>query len=76
MEKLPYSINKHIIRFLSHPVADAIRKGISEFLAFSSQNGSSDLRTFYIYFFLDRKLNALPKSLDEMYERLGGQRGH
>ena len=52
MEKLPYSINKHIFRFLSHPVADAIRKRISEFQAFSSQYGSSDLHTFYIFFLL------------------------
>ena len=71
MEKLPSSINKHIFRFLSHPVADAIRKRISEFQAFSSQYGSSDLHTFYIFFFLERKLDALPKILDEMYERLG-----
>ena len=72
MEKLPTSINKHIFRLLSHPVADAIRKKmISEFRTFSSQYGSSDLHTFYIFFFLDRKLMALPKSLDEMYERLG-----
>ena len=71
MEKLPYSINAHIFRFLSHPVADAIRKRISEFQAFSSQYGSSDLHTFYIFFFLERKINALPKILDEMYERLG-----
>ena len=71
MEKLPTSIHKHIFRFLLHPVSDAIRKMISEFQAFSSQYGSSDLHTFYIFFFLDRKMDALPKLLDEMYERLG-----
>ena len=52
MEKLPPGINAHIFRFLSHPVADAIRKRISEFQAFSSQYGSSDLHTFYIFFLL------------------------
>ena len=46
MEKFASSINKHIFRFLSHPVAEAIRKIISEFQAFSSQYGSSDLHTF------------------------------
>ena len=71
MENLPSSINAHIFRFLSHPVADAIRNRITEFQAFSSQYGSSDLHTFYIFFFLDRKMDALPKLLDEMYERLG-----
>ena len=71
MEKLPSSINAHIFRFLSHPVADAIRNRITEFQTFSSQYGSSDLHTFYIFFFLDRKMDALPKLLDEMYEQLG-----
>ena len=71
METLPYSIHAHIFLFLSHPVADASRQRISEFRAFSSQYGSSDLHTFYIFVFLERKLNALPKILDEMYERLG-----
>ena len=67
MEKLPSSIKAHIFRFLSHPVADAIRKRISEFQAFSSQYGSSDLRTFYISFFSERKINARPTILDVMY---------
>ena len=70
METFPSSINVHIFRFLSHPVADAIRNSISVFQAFSSQYGSSDLHT-YVFFFLDRKMYALPKLLDEMYERLG-----
>ena len=48
MEKLPSSINAHIFRFLSHPVADAIRDRITEFQTFSGQFGSSDLHTFYI----------------------------
>jgi hypothetical protein len=71
MEKLPSSINAHIFRFLSHPVADAIRNRITEFQTFSGQFGSSDLHTFYIFFFLERKMDALPKLLDEMYERSG-----
>ena len=71
MKNLPSSINVHIFRFRSHPVADAIRTRITEFHAFSSQYGSSALHTFYIFFFLDRKMDALPKLLDEMYERLG-----
>ena len=70
MEKLPSSINAHISRFLSHPVANAIRNRITEFQTSSGQFGSSDLHTFYI-FFLERKMDALPKLLDEMYERLG-----
>ena len=70
MENLPSSINVHSFRFLSHPVADAIRNRITEFQTFSSQYGSSDLHTFYIFFFLDRKMDALPKMLEEMYERL------
>ena len=36
-DKLPPSINKYIFRFLSHPVADAIRDRITEFQAFSGQ---------------------------------------
>ena len=46
MENLPPGINAHIFRFLSHPVADAIRGRITEFQSF----GSSDLHTFYIFF--------------------------
>ncbi|MFM7979625.1 MAG: hypothetical protein ACKPKO_09950, partial [Candidatus Fonsibacter sp.] len=38
---------------------------------FSKQFGSSDLHTFYIFFFLERKIAALPTMLDEMYEQLG-----
>ena len=64
MENLPPGINAHIFRFLSHPVADAIRDRIAEFQSF----GSSDLRTFYIFFFLQRKLNARPDILDEMHD--------
>ena len=71
MENLPSSINVRIFRFLSHPVADALRDSITEFQAFSGQYGSADLHTFYIVFFLDRKMDALPQILDEMYERLG-----
>ena len=71
MENLPPSNNVRIFRFLSHPVADAIRNRIREFQTFSSQYGSSDLHTFYIFFFLERKMDALPKLLDEMYEQLG-----
>ena len=75
MENLPSSINVHIFRFLSHPVADAIRENITEFQTFSGQFGSSDLHTFYILFFLERKMDALPKLLDEMYERPGVSMG-
>ena len=64
MEKLPYRINTHIFRSLSHPVADATRDRITEFQSF----GSSDLHTFFIVLFLQRKLNALPELLDEMHE--------
>ena len=71
MEKLPSSINAHIFRFLSHPVADAIRNRITEFQTFSGKFGSSDLHTFYIFFFLERKMDSLPQLLDEMYEQLG-----
>jgi len=71
MEKLPSSINAHICRFLSHPVADAIRNRITEFQTFSGQFGSSDMHTFYIFFFLERKMDSLPQLLDEMYEQLG-----
>ena len=66
MENLPLGINAHIFRFFSHPVADAIRGRIKEFQSF----GSSDLHTFYIFFFLQRKLNALPDILDEMHDYL------
>ncbi len=52
MEKLPCSIKSHIFRFLSHPAADAIRNRIMEFQTFSRQFGSSDMHTFYIFFFL------------------------
>ena len=75
MEKLPSSINVHIFRFLSHPVADAIRNRITELQTFSSQYESSDLNTFYIFMFLERKINAFPKLLDEMYEQVGGSVG-
>ena len=71
MEKLPPSINTHIFCFFSHPVADAIRKRILEVQGFSSQYGSFDLHTFYIFVVLERKINALPKILDEMYECTG-----
>ena len=71
MENLPSSINVHIFLFLSHPVADAIRNRFTACQTFSSQYGSSYLHTFYIFFFLDRKMDALPKLLDEMYEQLG-----
>ena len=71
MEKLPPSMNAHIFRFLSHPVADAIGNRITEFQTFSGQFGSSDMHTFYIFFFLERKMDALPQLLDEMYEQWG-----
>ena len=58
MENLPPGINAHIFRFLSHPVADAIRDSITEF------------KTFGAFFFLQRKLNALPDLLDEMHDRM------
>ncbi len=46
MEKLPSSINNNIFRFLSHPVADAIRDRISEFQDLNSQYESvSELHT-------------------------------
>ena len=66
MDNLPPSINSHIFRFLSHPVADAIRDRITEFKSF----GSSDLHTFYMFLFLQRKLNALPDLLDEMHDHM------
>ena len=65
MENLPPGINAHIFRFLSHPVADAIRGRIAEFQSF----GSSALHTFYIFFW-QRKLNARPDILDEMHDRM------
>ena len=66
MENLPPSIDAHIFRFLSHPLADAIRDRITEFQSF----GSSDLHTSYICLFLQRKLNALPDLLDEMHDHM------
>ena len=71
MKQLPPSINNYIFRFLSHPVADAIRDKVTEFQTFAKQFGSSDLHTFYIFFFLEIKITALPRILDEMYEQLG-----
>ena len=70
-EKLPPNISKYIFRFLSHPVADAIRDRVTEFQTLSNQVGSSDLHTFYIFFFLESKITALLRILDEMYEQLG-----
>ncbi len=75
MKHLPPSINNYIFRFLSHPVADAIRDRVTEFQTFAEQFGSSDLHTFYIFFFLERKITALPRILDEMYEQLGVSMG-
>jgi len=66
MENLPPGISTHIFRFISHPAADAIRDMITEFQTFRS----SDLHTFYIFFFLQRKLNALPDVLDEMHDHM------
>ena len=68
MEKLPPSINAHIFRFITHPVADAIRDNNTEFQSFAHPNGPSDQHTFYIFFFLGRKLSALSKLLDEIPE--------
>ena len=70
-DKLPPSINKYIFRFLSHPAAGAIRDSVTEFQTFSGQFGSSDLHTFYIFFFLERKITALRRILEKMYEQLG-----
>ena len=75
MEKLPPSINRHIFRFLSHPVADAIRNRITEFQAFYGQYGSSDFHAFYIFLSWKRKVMALPKILADTYERLGDSVG-
>ena len=75
MKQLPPSINNYIFRFLSHPVADAIRNRVTEFQTFAKQFGSSDLHTFYIFFFLDRKMDALPRILDEKYEHFGVSMG-
>ncbi len=66
MENLPPGISTHIFRFISHPAADAIRDMITEFQTFRS----SDLHTFYIFFFLQRKLNALPDVLEEMHDHM------
>lgn len=60
MKQLPPSINNYIFRFLSHPVADAIRDRVTEFQTFAKQFGSSDLHTFYIFFFLEIKINGAP----------------
>ena len=70
MDKLPSSINAHIFRFITHPVADAIRDKITEFQSFADPNGPSDKHTFYIFFFLGRKLSALSKLLDEIPESM------
>ena len=74
MKQLPASINNYISRFLPHPVADTIRDSVTEFQTFAKQFGSSDLHTFYIFFFLERKITALPTIL-EMYEQLGVNMG-
>ena len=72
MNKLPVGVHNHIFRFLSHTAADAIREIISEFHAFSSQHEStSELHTFYIFFFLDKKNSDTIAIMDDMYERLG-----
>ena len=64
MEKLPPSINKYIFRFLSHPVADAIRDRISEFQDLNSQYESvSELHTFYIFFFCDMHGHSVKKNV-------------
>ncbi|MFM7989338.1 MAG: hypothetical protein ACKPKO_59495 [Candidatus Fonsibacter sp.] len=64
MKQLPPSINEYIyiyiFRFLSHLAADAIRDRVTKFQTFSGQFGSSDLHTFYILFFLERKINGSP----------------
>ena len=75
MNNLPPSIHAHIFRFLSHPASDTIRARISEFQAFSSQYESYDLHTFYIFFFLDKKLNARPQILDAISDNLGVRMG-
>ena len=75
MSTLPSSIHAHIFRFLSHPASDAIRARISESQAFSSQYGSSGLHTFYMFFFLDKKLSALPQILYEISDNLGFRMG-
>ena len=72
MNKIPAGVQNHIFRFLTHPAADAIRERISEFQAFSSQHEStSHLNTFYIFFFLDKKIRDTIAIIDDMYERLG-----
>ena len=50
---------------------EKLPSSITEVQTFSGQLGSSDLHTFYIFFFLERKMDALPQLLDEMYEQLG-----
>ena len=74
-KQLPPSINNYICRFLSHPVADTIRDRVTEFQTFSGQYGSSDLHTCYIVLFLERKITAPPRILDEMYAQLGVSMG-
>ena len=72
MEKLPSNINNNIFRFLSHPVADAIRDRISEFQALNSQYESvSELHTFYIFFFCDKKIRRSIGIMEGMYKRWG-----
>ena len=75
MDEIQVSINTHIFRFLSHPAADAIRNRISEYKGFSSKYESSDLHTFYLFLLLEKKVNGLPKILDELYDRLGVRMG-
>ncbi len=75
MNKLLVGVRNGIFRFLSQPATDAIRGIISEFRAFSSQYGSSDMHTFYIYFFLERKMMALPNIIDEIHEQFGNNVG-
>ncbi len=71
MNKLPVGVQHGIFRFLSHPATDAIRKRIPEFQAFSRQYGSSDMRTFYMFFFLERKMMSLPMIIDKLHEQFG-----
>ena len=75
MNKLPVGVQNGIFRFLSHPAADAIRERVLEFQAFSRPYGPSDMHTFYIYFFLERKMMALPKVIDEIHEQFGDNVG-
>ena len=75
IKQLPSSINNYIFRFLSHPVADAIRDKVTEFQTFAEHFGSSDLHTFYIFYFLDRKMDSIPRILDEIYGECGVSMG-